>query len=180
MTPSLLHLLSRPPTFIPTPHSCNHAQVFSYVVDFLRRLQWRCVFADQKHRPYFHHFGIARSQAWPPPGRVPASIHRLSRRLLGVARSILEAPHSCHRHSNLADDELAALHSLRSDSQLVVRPADKGGRWVVMDTDAYATECSRQLQDQDFYRLLTSPLSEPHLDPAHSPRPHALRLHLQQ
>ena len=105
-----------------------------------------------------------------PPGRVPASIHRLSRRLLGVARSILHAPHSCHSLSNLADDELAALHSLRSDPQLVVRPADKGGRWVVMDTDAYATDCLRQLQEQDFCRLLTSPLSEPHLDPSQTHR----------
>lgn len=48
---------------------------------------------------------------------------------------------------------------LRSDPSVVIRPADKDGRWVVMDSSDYNAECLRLLSDSSFYYCdLTSSL----------------------
>ena len=49
---------------------------------------------------------------------------------------------------------------MRSNPSIVIRQADKGGRWVILDARAYSDECDRQLSDTSFYRPLPSPLSD--------------------
>ena len=166
ITPALLRLLARPPSFIPTPYSCKHNVVFAHVVDFLRRLHWRFFFNGNSQGPYSFRFGVAKSRAWPPPSRVPVSIRRLTGRLLGAARSVLLTPHHCFPGTNLEEDEAEALIYLRSEPGLAIRPADKGGRWVVMDAHAYSSECLRLLRDSNFYRPLPAPLPHQSVDPS--------------
>ena len=60
----------------------------------------------------------------------------------------------------MSPTELKALRTLRTDPNLVIRPADKGGRWVVMDREKYRAECLRQLNDATFYQPLPAPLEE--------------------
>ena len=97
---------------------------------------------------------------------MPVRISRLSRQIISAARSILSSPHTCYAHSNLSSEESQAFEQLSNDSTIVVRPADKGGRWVLMDTTDYSNECSRLLQDQTFYRRLNAPLSLGATDPS--------------
>ena len=166
VTPALLSLLSRPPSFIPTPVSCPHSAVFFRVRDFVRRLQWHGVFVGRptsNARPC--RFGTFSSSAWPPAGLVSPRLRLLSRRILNAARSILSSDHTCYHHQNLPADERAALVTLKSDPNTITRPADKGGRWVIMDANAYSTECARQLNDPVFYRRLDSPIPLSSVDP---------------
>ena len=127
--------------------------------DFVRRLQWRSVFLGRSLRGTQPcRFGSCSSSAWPPAGLVPARLSRLSRRILNAARSILGSDHQCYHLHNLSADEQAALVTLKSDPNIVTRPADKGGRWTVMDAEAYSSECRRLLNDPAFYRRLDSPI----------------------
>lgn len=81
-------------------------------------------------------------------------MHRLSRRIVAILNSVLSRPHACHSASNLSSPETGLLTTLKHSEDLVIRPADKGGRWVVMDAEQYRTECLRQLNDPHFYRRL--------------------------
>ena len=78
---------------------------------------------------------------------------------------MFDKPHDCHGDSNLKDYEATALTSLRTSRNLVVRPSDKGNRWVIMSTMQYRTECLRQLHDVTAYRRIPELLPEtaPHV-----------------
>ena len=41
-------------------------------------------------------------------------------------------------------DELQAIHNLKTDNDLIVKPADKGGAIVIWPKDAYLAEAYRQ------------------------------------
>ena len=96
---------------------------------------------------------------------IPPNIRALSTRLLSASTSIFSSAHSCYTRSNLSAGERDALEELRLDRSLVVRPADKGGRWVVQSASNYRFECQRQLGDTAFYQPLPSPLPLSASDP---------------
>lgn len=52
---------------------------------------------------------------------------------------------------NITTGEREALRRLSLDSPLVIKPAD-------MDREQYVREANRQLEDQEFFKLLTKPV----------------------
>ena len=40
-------------------------------------------------------------------------------------------------HDNLSSTQRMSLHDLKSDNNIVIKPADKGGNIVIMDKDNY-------------------------------------------
>lgn len=75
-----------------------------------------------------------------------------------VEQEILEglqnAPHS--HQQNLSKDEQCAIQELAKDSEIIIKPADKGGAIVIMNSTDYITEAYRQLNDETFYRKLNT------------------------
>jgi hypothetical protein len=55
---------------------------------------------------------------------------------------------------NLTPVEGTALQILRSNEDIIIKPADKGSAVVVMDKSAYIREAERQLCDDRFYNKL--------------------------
>lgn len=119
----------------------------------MRKLQWRATPIRKRGLPP-DRFGYAPSAKWPPPGLVPLRVLRLSRKIFAIVDSVLSRPHECHTSSNLASSESDLLATLHNNEDLVIRSADKGGRWVVMGAPQYRAECLRQLNDTRFYRRL--------------------------
>ena len=70
-----------------------------------------------------------------------------------------------HQEKNLSPGELQALHTLKNNKAIVIKPADKGGSVVVMDKTAYLTECYRQLEDTNYYQPLTQPTFSKNVGP---------------
>lgn len=58
--------------------------------------------------------------------------------------------------SNHSEEEWAALKNLEKDHQITIKPSDKGGNIVVMDTDAYISMCEKLLRDKTTYEILSS------------------------
>ncbi|CAH2301072.1 Hypothetical predicted protein, partial [Pelobates cultripes] len=56
--------------------------------------------------------------------------------------------------SNLNSSEMLILRELKEDNSLSIRPADKGGALVVMDTQKYIAEMDWQLSNMHHYRIL--------------------------
>jgi len=57
---------------------------------------------------------------------------------------------------NLSPEERSAMRSLKSNSNILIKPADKGGAVVLLDVESYRAEGLRQLHNTDYYR----PISE--------------------
>lgn len=65
------------------------------------------------------------------------------------------------KHPNMTHDEIVALRELTENTALTIKPADKGGGIVVMNTTDYIKEAHRQLMDIEVYqRLARDPRKE--------------------
>lgn len=58
------------------------------------------------------------------------------------------------RH-NLSEQDSIHLKALANDDTITIKPADKGGALVVLDTVTYINEIDRQLSDVNFYRKIS-------------------------
>ncbi|CAJ0930958.1 unnamed protein product [Ranitomeya imitator] len=59
-----------------------------------------------------------------------------------------------HHQTNLTQQEKLALNKLSTDKTLTIKPADKGGAIVVMDSTYYMSEILRQLNDTQVYESI--------------------------
>ena len=58
------------------------------------------------------------------------------------------------KKQNITEGERKALKNLAKDREITIKPADKGGAIVIMDTRDYIIEAKRQLHDKNTYRAL--------------------------
>ena len=97
---------------------------------------------------------VTRTKWTPPSGRNPYIDHFTSaveRHLDNFLKDVKE-----NRPSQREKSQHETIRSLKSNSDIVIKPADKGGAVVIQDIKDYTTEAQRQLTDQAFY----SPLPE--------------------
>jgi len=68
-------------------------------------------------------------------------------------------PHLIHKiKPNLTKAQLQTIKTLRDNSQVIIKPADKGGAIVVMNTEKYKQEALRQLNNTTYYVPLEGPI----------------------
>ena len=56
--------------------------------------------------------------------------------------------------TNITKHEIQSLHLLKTDNDLIVKPADKGGAIVIWPKDSFLKEAYRQLNDSNHYRKI--------------------------
>ena len=84
---------------------------------------------------------------------LPGTSEGLDSFLSNTIRDIMDLhPKKCH--SNLTKEEWGILRDLKSNPNLIIKPADKGGALIIMDRDKYEAECLRQLKERLHYRQL--------------------------
>ena len=92
-----------------------------------------------------------RSKWSPVPGKFSALDHYIDKCRREIHQ--LNFKEKCNQY-NLPRAELAALRNLRNRSDVVIRPADKGGAFVVWGKELYLNEAHRQLSDGRFYQRI--------------------------
>ena len=55
---------------------------------------------------------------------------------------------------NTSKDERKAIGTLKKNTEIIIKPADKGGAIVIMDKANYIKEGERQLQQKQHYKKL--------------------------
>ncbi|GFO43129.1 hypothetical protein PoB_006963400 [Plakobranchus ocellatus] len=55
---------------------------------------------------------------------------------------------------NICTEEKRALKELKNNADIIIKPADKGGAVVVLNTTDYIVECTGQLSNTAYYRSL--------------------------
>lgn len=73
-----------------------------------------------------------------------------------VEGEILENYKDKTHYSNISPNEKLAIQELSEDTSIIIKPADKGGAIVVQNMSDYKREAYRQLDDEEFYRRLST------------------------
>ena len=148
-------LLSKNLNFCPTPTNINRIQLSADVHRFNRRLRLAEFFYDEEEDsvPYDLPPPFLRkaSSFTPNEGRDSA----LDSFIKVVTTAIMTAEPK-KTFSNLRNEEKKGLRELESNKDIIIKPADKGGAVVVMNTTDYISECTRQLSNTSFYKKLDS------------------------
>ena len=71
---------------------------------------------------------------------------------------------SDHKRANLRKAEFEELQSLKSNSTIIIKKADKGSAVVIQDRTDYIKEGLRQLNDTKFYKQVEVDLTQHHRD----------------
>lgn len=118
---------------------------------------------DGSYDPNLFNNRFLSKSTWEPPNkRLPRSfLNTLSK--ISDHTNLLVSKRLIHRQTgdlikckstqknNLSPSELTALHALKARTDLIIKPADKGGAVVCMSPTLYNLEGIRQLHNTDYY-----------------------------
>ena len=163
----VVSLLNKGQKFIPTPIQTPKKDTHVAIDRFRETLR--------KHT-FFSHLPIASQQNVREPDRLMTPKRRKA--LLGPStwltpmpvhypeiddlikqlHSITDKRHHSTFKSNCTPTETIMLHGLKKETSIVIKPADKGSAWVIMDSTDYEKEANRQLSQEKHYCQLPEPL----------------------
>ena len=142
---SEISLLSKGLKFVPSANKIDRAKLKRELEEYGRKLRliWHFrnderTFSTDKFRP---------KSSFNPRNKdaiIETYLSSLEERLLDI-----EIP--SRRYNNLTKEERDALYSLRDDSSIIIKGADKGSVVVVWDREDYLKEAYKQLEDREVY-----------------------------
>lgn len=162
LTESETSLLAKGLNFCPVPGPINSTKLSQELDYFARSLRIKEYFASKKEEDYEVNsssdiegdtkYRFVKKSEWVPK---PSKNTTLESFIDNVKTEIISTVESyTNNFDNLSSDERTALRNLRSNVEIVIKPADKGSAVVVMDKSAYIREAERQLNDDRFYMKL--------------------------
>jgi hypothetical protein len=157
-------LLDRGLSFIPSVKTFKLSSYRTYVDRLVRRVRLIDFFQDREDnydpREFAYRF-LAPSSWCPPAGVVSCSTKQTIDSILQGSNSIMANNLTSRGDAlavkfkpNLPDNELRALNALRSNVDIVIKSADKGGSIVVMEKTLYTAEALRQLNNPKYYKRI--------------------------
>ena len=155
MTTDQINLLSKGLKFIPTPtvkENTVRQQLLLDFKQFARRMRLRYIFhkKDKEQHP-FH----VKSD-WEPPVQPSVALETYLEEVKGQLAEIeLFKP-----RNNLPSEERKAIRNQRSNSDIVIKKADKGSATVIMNTKDKTQEGQVLIDDKNNYTPLTTPMVE--------------------
>ena len=175
--PPEISLLDRGLKFIPTVCRFPLSHITECTIRNLRNLKLRDFFfggPDRHYDPNSFANRFCPPSTWTPPFHTISPDTRKAILDIGkftvditadlishssdLGRGFVNVPFSRISRFNLTKPERWALRDLRRDRSIVIKPADKGGAVVVMDSRLYKTEALRQLTNTVYYRHISGPL----------------------
>lgn len=153
-----LDLLSLPKTFIPYLGKVNFKRLLSeykhFFIKLKHKLNYRLKFSSLI--PTKKKFCLKRNLSDLPLQLFNSHNCQV---LLKIKRTIHKLKY--HKSSwcpKVISTQLAAIHSLTNNKNIVITPADKGSAWVILNRSDYIKEAMRQLTNTDYYKPCTTPL----------------------
>lgn len=146
-----LSLLSKGLKFIPTPKSNNAKNVLlNDFEEFARKL--RCKFHfDTGDNTTIHPFKT--KSGYKPPFTCSELEEYIDKTKLELSSMEI-----VKKKSNISESEKAAILSLKNNSDIVIKKADKSNTIVIMNKNQYVLEAQRQLQSKHYMQV-----SEPNM-----------------
>ena len=142
-----ISLLPKGLKFIPTPKHINKALIKEELETYGRKLRLMWHYRNEEQEITINPF---KKKSKFNPKRKDTAIEiylsRLEEEIFSLDKKL--------SYSNLTKEERQAIYSLRDDTSIIIKEADKGSGIVVWDREDYLTEARTQLKDKDVYQEL--------------------------
>ena len=177
LTPPMLSVLNKGLSFCPSTPHIDHSQVMSGVDHLLRQMRRTAFFnrlsdldphtsnwfvntsqPDPESKPFDHH-KFKEPSSFDPKSDNQTVLNHFCKTVL---HDTYTSPIRPFRGYNLTKDERSALNQLQSNPEIVIKPADKGGKIVIQDTPTYIAEAKKHLSNPKAYRQLNTDQTELH------------------
>ena len=144
LTEAEVSLLSKGLKFVPTPRSVDRAALKHDLEQFGRKLRLAWHFRNDEREFVIEPF---KKRSNFNPKKNDAAIELYMSR---IEEEILKMDTRICKH-NVTKEERRAIDSLRNDSSIIIKGADKGSCVVVWDREDYLKEAGAQLSDEKVY-----------------------------
>lgn len=167
-----LNILEKGLTFIPTRKVLPVKTIIETKENLIRRLKLNSYFLnkqDDRGNAFSKKF-VEKSNFTPPADRLDRAVldlvskinaetdkflHKHKRHIMGAERGSAEKSLPTDQEKfiklfekpNISKTEQETINSLRTNNELIIKPADKGGATVVMSRLSYIREARRQLNN---------------------------------
>ena len=133
--------------FIPTPNNPTIQPVVESFLDFQQRMMLRYHF---RYVNNLETIPIFRTKSdWKPPNYQHPAIQEYLHNILNDICKLCNKPQP--NTPNFSKDEIKALNELKQRNDIVIKPADKGGKIVLWPAPQYLNEAHKQLSDTQYY-----------------------------
>ena len=170
LTQSETNFLRRGLNFWPTPTPPKPEDLDADIDAFARRINFKEYHApdniNEIEQDSSYHYTVLEKvnkrdhQGYYRPSREPYLNSYVSK-LRQDIREMLVNNHRFQR-DNLNKRERVALKRLSNNKNIAIKPADKGGATVILNTGDYITEAMRQLNNEEYYKRLEEDLTSQH------------------
>ena len=150
-----INLLDKGLNFIPIPAKIDKANMDKSVNDIGRRIKLAYFFQNNLRNQFKHKVKFRKKSTWSPPDKM---IHESIKNTIIEMESEIKSLQIIKENPNLRRSELKALKQLKKDTNIIIKPADKGSSTVIIDKQEYINEGIRQLSIQNHYRKLNEPI----------------------
>ena len=155
LTTDQTSVLAKGLRFIPTPvtkeNSIRH-QLMRDFNQFARRMRLQYIYHSENNEP--HPFHVKTN--WEPPAQQSVALEtHLEEVRLQLAETEISKP-----KNNLPCNEFKAIRELKDNREINIKKADKGSTTVIMNKTDKITEGQIQLDDEENYRPLATPMVE--------------------
>ena len=153
LPPPQLKLLSLGLDFIPPPQPIRKQQLIDAVVSLDRTYRLKYFFRNSTN--------IISPFRIPNPSWNPPAVPEITQTITSITSALPSPPTIQPRpHRNFR----TALHNLKNNQDIVIKPADKNLGTCILSKDWYLNECLRQLNDKNTY----TPVKDVPLETLHS------------
>ena len=158
LTKPQITLLTKGLNFIPTPKKDHPAKTLQDILLFDRKLRLKYHFHQPNSSPNSSTTNeinslLNPSSGWTPPSGQDPFLDAYRSLILKEYLKELDKPQP-NLKKNLKKQELKAMRELHTNKDIVIKPADKGGSIVIMNTTDYISKANRQLNNHNYYEKL--------------------------
>lgn len=146
-SPVQVQILERGLSFIPYPTKYDWEELQRDLYKYHRRIKIIDYFHSQ---PHFQQTLFTHPSNWEPDW---AQLDGKTQRLIKADRQALRAYRPpADGLDNLSRAERRAITQLSKNSNIIIKPADKGSKIVILDRQQYLLEANRQLANTKYYK----------------------------
>ena len=146
-------VLNKGLSFVYSPEMVTRDEAFRAFLKFKRRmlLHYHFFIRPNKAKTLPNRFKLGSN--WEPPNYKQKSLHTYFESVSKDLEKLYDRPK--HNNTNLSLAEVSALENLEMRKEMIIKPADKGGKIVLWPTQLYIEEACRQLGDKSYYQEQT-------------------------
>lgn len=164
-----IDLLERGLTFIPTPKLLPVKNVIDNSNRLIRSLKLKHHFRDDDNAFDPKAKTFVNKSTWAPRDKMLSpAVRELISEISDFTDNIVKNSKTktindtnfilLKEKFNLTREEFSSIKNLKSRSDIVIKPADKGGATVILDRENYIAEAMRQLNNKNYYKKLDGPI----------------------